>query len=585
MRATWVVVVLAAACGGPQRVDAPGASTDAGVATEAADAATTAPAEAKLVDQGVFLLDVGGQPVGRETFVIRDEGERRITDVRSVLALGGQKVAQEIVLITDHEWRPIGARFAVEAGGQKLSGTVVEKDGVLVQTAGESTVTATGPVDLIVSNNVMAHLTPLCMWAAGLPRTFTVFPGAKLELGAARDVPAPSLDPLVASRTLTVVDAVVAGQLGLTLLCSEQQLLAVAAPAAGFTAVREGSEALASIITVPARPKPLPPMGVVQVERTVTVPAQDGVPAATLGCTLTLPRTHAKLKKRPGAKGKPRPLPAVVFLTGSGAQDRDEDTPGPGGLKLAIFATLAHALAEKGVASLRCDDRGVGASTGDFAAATVPVFVADARAQLALLAAEPAVDPARLGVVGHSEGGVVALLVARAEPTVRALVLLATPGCPIDALILEQTRAALARQGMGKAAIDERVGELAAVFAALRAGTPETLSAEDRQVWDTPWMRSHLALDPAKLAAELKTPAVLIAQGGRDVQVRLADSEALHEAFRAGGNGGVRYEIYPELNHLFSHTDTGDIADYFDPRAVLDASLVRDVVAFLVARL
>src|SRR6202020_704780 len=132
------------------------------------------------------------------------------------------------------------------------------------------------------------------------------------------------------------------------------------------------------------------------------------------------------------AKGKEPKLPAVIFLSGAGPQDRDEDTVGPGGVKLSVFKVMAIALAEKGIASIRCDDRGTGKSTGTFEQATLSTFVRDAEEVVKALRARPDVDPARIGLVGHSEGGVVAPVVARAAAItgggVRGVLLMAAPG-------------------------------------------------------------------------------------------------------------------------------------------------------------
>src|SRR6185503_11468369 len=120
------------------------------------------------------------------------------------------------------------------------------------------------------------------------------------------------------------------------------------------------------------------------------------------------------------------------------------------------------------VASLRCDDRGAGQSTGDSRRVTLETLARDARAALATLRHEPAVDPARVAVIGHAEGAIVAPIVAARTPDVRALALLAPPGRPLDAVIIDQEQASMRRFGLGQAEIDDNVAELRATFEAVR---------------------------------------------------------------------------------------------------------------------
>ena len=162
--------------------------------------------------------------------------------------------------------------------------------------------------------------------------------------------------------------------------------------------------------------------------------AADGV---RLGGTLTLPAGTG-------------PFPAVLLVTGSGPQNRDEEVFGH-----RPFLVIADSLARGGIAVLRCDDRGVGASTGDPREATSADFARDARAELEWVRRVPLIDPSRVGVAGHSEGGLIAAMLAAEDPRIAFIVLLACPGLPGDELLVLQN-AALARAG-GAAEAD--VGE------------------------------------------------------------------------------------------------------------------------------
>jgi len=288
---------------------------------------------------------------------------------------------------------------------------------------------------------------------------------------------------------------------------------------------------------------------------------------AVLACSLLLP------KQRSGR------LPGVIFVTGSGPQDRDEDTPGPGGLKLSIFKTIAIALGEAGIASLRCDDRGVGESTGSLKDVTLDMFVGDARATLAALRAEPAIDPERTGIIGHSEGGVIAPMVASADPKVRAIVLMAGTGRPLDDVLYEQVEREARDSGMSGEQLKKEMDLQRRTTNAIRDGKPlpADLPADKRSVVDAagPWLRSHFNHDPAKTIPTVKAK-VMIGQGGKDTQVSVRDAELLHRA-----KPDAVYKIYPGLNHLFAKAQTGSITEYSDPNAKVDEGFLKDVVGFL----
>jgi uncharacterized protein len=275
-----------------------------------------------------------------------------------------------------------------------------------------------------------------------------------------------------------------------------------------------------------------------------------------------------------------------VLVTGSGAQDRDENTVGPGGLKMSSFRVIAYALGAAGIASLRCDDRGTGASSGEFGEATLDTFVGDATAMIAALRKEPAIDPARVGVVGHSEGGVIAPLIATRDRKLAAIALLAAPGRPLDVVLADQVANTLRRTGASAAALAAAMARHRAAFAAIAAGQPLPATTEARE-WTgaEAWLRSHLVHDPADTARTLADVAVMIAQGGTDQQVGVADAEALADAFARAGNQRVTYRLYPDLNHMFAWSATGDIAEYADPDATLDPVFVADLVGFLSEKL
>lgn len=325
-------------------------------------------------------------------------------------------------------------------------------------------------------------------------------------------------------------------------------------------------------VPVLARPQePKPPLPYREEEV-----AYDSEPGVRLAATLTVPE----------GKG---PFPAVVLITGSGPQDRDESLAGH-----RPFYVLADSLTRRGIAVLRADDRGVGRSTGNyFAVESSEAFATDALAGVRYLAGRKDIRADAIGLVGHSEGGLVAPLAAtRDAPDARNVafvVLLAGPGVPLGEILVEQNRLILGATGIPAAFIDadvkmlERLIEIARgepdrerAAAAMRtaltdyaATLPETARTQitarlepQVQQMNSGWMRWMLAYDPAPALRALDVP-VLALFGGRDLQVPPAQSKPpLEAAVRAAGHPDSRVIELPGLNHLFQAATTGSPAEY-----------------------
>lgn len=298
-------------------------------------------------------------------------------------------------------------------------------------------------------------------------------------------------------------------------------------PTQGVTAVLvPGTHALSF-----APPDYSPPAGAPYIAETVTVPTPAGF---TLGGTLTLPRDHA---------GR---VPAVVTITGSGLEDRDEALPGVEGYR--PFYQLADTLGRRGIAVLRLDDRGFGASRGDATNATSRDFANDVRAALAYLRTRPEVDPRRLFLVGHSEGGLIAPMVAASDPTLRGIVLMAGTASVGRDIIAGQMRYLVDHNAQLPDSLRARA------YAAQMANVD---SAGAHQ----PWMHEFLAYNPVPTARSVHVP-VLILQGAADRQVPVDQATRLDRAFRAGGNRDVTMHVFPGLDHLFLADPTGNPSGY-----------------------
>jgi uncharacterized protein len=276
-----------------------------------------------------------------------------------------------------------------------------------------------------------------------------------------------------------------------------------------------------------------------------------------------------------------------VLLTGSGAHDRDESLMGH-----RPFLVLADHLTRNGVAVLRCDDRGVGGSTGDKMASTTEDFADDALAAVAFLKGRPEIDPKKIGLIGHSEGGIVAPLAASKSDDVAFVVLVAGTGLPGEEILYRQGELILKAEKADEKTVARQREMQEKMFAVLKAakddkaavaGLEEVFMAEEAKLTDeekkeaeknkgvlaaqtklmlTPWFRFFLSYDPAPALKKVKCP-VLALGGERDLQVPAKpDLEAIEKALKEGGNKDVTVKELPKLNHLFQTCETGALSEY-----------------------
>lgn len=313
--------------------------------------------------------------------------------------------------------------------------------------------------------------------------------------------------------------------------------------------------------TTVRRPQtPRPPFPY-KVETVIYPNREDGI---TLAGTLTEPNG-------------PGPFPAVILISGSGAQDRDETI-----FEHKPFLVLADALTRRGVAVLRVDDRGVGGSTGSTATSTSEDFAGDVLAGVAFLKSRREINAQKIGLVGHSEGGLIAPLVANRSDGIAFLVLMAGTGLPGDEIILMQAR--LLAKAFG--ATDEKLergmdvqkrllqiaktepDDKTALAQMKEAAKDLPDSAENARldaqfkVMRSPWYRYFLAYDPRPALVRVRCP-VLALVGEKDLQVPPKENlAAIEKALKDGGNSDVTVKELPGLNHLFQTCRTGSTAEY-----------------------
>jgi len=248
---------------------------------------------------------------------------------------------------------------------------------------------------------------------------------------------------------------------------------------------------------------------------------------------------------RPSAPPAAR-LPAVVLITGSGSQDRDEATPLIRDYR--PFREIADTLSRRGVVVLRLDDRGVGGSDAGPPTATTADFADDVRAAVAWLRGRPGVDARRIGLVGHSEGALIAPMVAATDSAIRALVLIAAPA--------ERGRQILAAQ--------QRMligGDITLSPAERQAALARSARATDSLAALPGWLHFFAEYDPLVTARRVRAPT-LILQGATDRQVSPEQAQTLADAMRAAGNRRVLVRTFPRMNHLMLEDPSGSPRGY-----------------------
>lgn len=293
-----------------------------------------------------------------------------------------------------------------------------------------------------------------------------------------------------------------------------------------------------------------------------------------LAGTLTYPKSGGK-------------FPAVVLVTGSGPQDRDEAI-----FEHKPFLVIADYLSKNGIAVLRCDDRGVGKSTGRFASATTADFASDALAAVEYLKTRKEIDAKKIGVMGHSEGGAIAPMVANNSNDVAYIILLAGPGVRGDELLIKQTELIMDSKNSKKEEIEKSVGINRKIYSII-VNEPDSTAAVKKlqQLYEdeikkldekekkkeeyslesfnsairtvmTPWFRFFLKYDPRPVLENITIP-VLALNGEKDIQVSPKENlGGIETALKNAGNKNYKIVELPGLNHLFQHCVKCDLSEY-----------------------
>jgi hypothetical protein len=294
----------------------------------------------------------------------------------------------------------------------------------------------------------------------------------------------------------------------------------------------------------------------------------------SLAGTLTLPKKEGK-------------FPVVVLISGSGQQNRDSEILGH-----KPFLIISDYLTRNGIAVLRYDDRGAGKSKGDPTLSTSEDFADDARAAIEYLRTRKEINSNKIGIIGHSEGGMIAPMIAANDKNIAFIILLAGTGVAGDVLLVDQNYEVGKLSGLNEeqlnedkitnkniydivkaeGTLDEVKNNLTAFFESEISKIPEAerpskmeIETSIKQQVDgiaTPWLRYFISYNPKENLKKVECP-VLVLNGEKDIQVTSKlNTEAIVNALKEGGNRNVKLQIFPGLNHLFQHCTTCNVAEY-----------------------
>jgi pimeloyl-ACP methyl ester carboxylesterase len=317
------------------------------------------------------------------------------------------------------------------------------------------------------------------------------------------------------------------------------------------------------------------------------------------GATLTMPF----------GKG---PFPAVILITGSGLQNRDEEFAGH-----KPFAVIADQLTTNGFAVLRVDDRGVGQTTGDVISATTLDFADDVNTGLNYLISLKEIDKSKLGLIGHSEGGMIAPILAARRKDICAIVLLAAPGKSTTEILIEQNEAVYSSTGLSKEYVENYMelyassirlikniadkeiakNKLSGVVEEWINKTPPTIVAATTGIvndnkkalfieslvasFGSPWFQYFLNYEPQQFLEKLSCK-VLAINGSRDIQIAAKSNlEGIEYALKNSKSKGYQIKEYEGLNHLFQKCKACTIQEYGTLEETISTDVLKDITAWL----
>lgn len=298
-------------------------------------------------------------------------------------------------------------------------------------------------------------------------------------------------------------------------------------------------------------------------------------------------------------------FPAVILISGSGGQDRNEEI-----FNHKPFLVIADYLTRNGIAVLRFDDRGIAQSTGDHSTATTEDFARDVLAGVQFLKERKEIDKTKIGLIGHSEGGIIAPLVATQSNDIAFIIMMAGTGIPGDSILYLQGALIQRAEGISEEEIQKSLKTQKELFSIIKHSTDENLekelkekliaeiqkmSNEDKaklgdpdtyidmqlKTLTSPWFKYFLKFNPASVLEKVKCP-VLAINGEKDLQVPPKENlSAIKTALEKGGNKNFEVVELKGLNHLFQTSETGKISEYGQIEETISPLALQTMLAWI----
>jgi len=513
-------------------------------------------AQEELIDAGRFVLEQEGKQLLEESYTLfftAEEGYMLISQTRAPNLEDNITLAQQYQL--DPGFTPIAYHVAADAlsGSQIVSAQwtnlVVHMELLTSEGTRSANVLRTSN-EVILDNNLISQyaLLVLAMKAGEIERDFTaIVPQALSSFASHLDEPSVVKFTSGGKQYEGGLYRLHIGDLLVLMVVHDGRLAGLQIPQQAICAydaslfpkgISLGLEGTADVI----------PSGIEEHEVTFN---SNGI---TLAGTLTLPA------------GAVKPVPAVLFVHGSGPVDRNENAPG---LETNIFRDLAHSLSQAGIASLRYDKRGTGESEGVFSDGSMNDLLADARTGLSALQACDKIDRQSCFLIGHSEGGILAPIIGSEGNDLAGIVIIAGAAHSLDVIIRGQVERLNRGSGMSEKQLQTTLEQEDQYLSFVRGSTGEWSNYSFGELkkampWLTEqkyhevtalsltWLREHFQHDPLATISQVSCP-VLIIQGEKDLQIPAKEAKLLAAGLAGGGNSDVTLDILPDLNHLLRY--------------------------------